>query len=146
MRGAASRSTAIARAAIDLSLKMDNWPAITTTEYVAYTAANLRLSGTLEALKLGGKVEVLWGVIKPDTGVPRHRRRVKPDNTIEVVYDGVAPPPPPPAPPSPFANVFGNLAIDVVAQIHRNTWIKVCRLVGRTRRQSSRRKKTRADR
>jgi translocation and assembly module TamB len=110
--------------AIDLSLKMNNWPAVQTSEYLAYTAANIRINGNLEALKLGGKVEVLWGVFKPeltflgtDTG--------KEDATVQVVYNGVAPPPPPPAPPSPFANVYQNLAINLIAQIHRNTWIKV---------------------
>lgn len=111
-------------AAIDMSLKMSNWPAITTSEYVAYTAANLRLNGTLEAPKLGGKVEVLWGVAKPDLAF-LNSDAIKEDHTIQIVYDGVAPPPPPPAPPSPFTNVFRNLAIDLLAQIHRDTWIKV---------------------
>ncbi len=59
--------------AIDLSLKMNNWPAVQTSEYLAYTAANIRLNGNLEALKLGGKVEVLWGVFKPELDVSRHR-------------------------------------------------------------------------
>jgi translocation and assembly module TamB len=111
--------------AIDVSLKMDKWPAINTPEYVAYTAANLRLSGALEAAKLGGKVEVLWGVIKPDLAFLNSSDSIKPDNTIEVVYNGVAPPPPPPVPPSPLADVVGNLAIDLIAQIHRDTWVKV---------------------
>ncbi len=110
--------------AMDISLKMDNWPAINTTEYVAYTAANLRLNGTLETPTLGGKVEVLWGVLKPDLTF-LNTDAIKEDHTIEVVYDGVAPPPPPPVPPSPFADVFRNLAIDVIAQIHRDTWLKV---------------------
>ena len=110
--------------AMDISLKMDNWPAINTVEYVAYTAANLRLNGTLETPTLGGKVEVLWGVLKPDLTF-LNTDAIKEDRTIEVVYDGVAPPPPPPAPPSPFASLFKNLAIDVLAQIHRNTWLKV---------------------
>jgi autotransporter translocation and assembly factor TamB len=111
-------------AAIDMNLKMDNWPAINTTEYVAYTAANLRLNGTPEAPKLGGKVEILWGVLKPDLEF-LNSDSVKVDPTIEIVYNGVAPPPPPPAPPSPFANLFRNLAIDLIAQIDRDTWIKL---------------------
>ncbi len=110
--------------AIDLSLKMDNWPAINTPEYVAYTAANIRLSGTPEAPKLGGKLEVLWGVLKPDLAF-LGSDTVKQDHTIEVVYDGVAPPLPPPSPPSPFASFSGSLAIDLIAQIHRDTWVKV---------------------
>ncbi len=110
--------------AIDISLKMSNWPAITTTEYVAYTAANLRLDGTLEAPKLGGKVEVLWGVAKPDLAF-LNSDAIKQDHTIQIVYDGVAPPPPPPVPPSPFAQLFRNLEVDITAQIHRDTWIKV---------------------
>jgi translocation and assembly module TamB len=110
--------------AADISLKMTNWPAITTSEYLAYTAANIRLAGPLDALKLGGKVEVLWGVIKPELTFLGNET-VKQDPTVEVVYNGVAPPPPPPVPPSPYANVFSNLAIDVVAQVHRNTWVKV---------------------
>ena len=91
--------------AMDVVLEMQNWPAINTTEYLAYTAANLRLDGTLEAPKLGGKLEVLWGVFKPDLAF-LNSDSLKEDHTIEVVYDGVAPPPPPPAPPSPFANLF----------------------------------------
>jgi autotransporter translocation and assembly factor TamB len=110
--------------AMDVSLKMNNWPAITTTQYVAYTAANLRLTGPLEAPALGGKVEVLWGVLKPELAF-LGTDSIKDDHTIEVVYDGVAPPPPPPSPPSPLADLFRNLAIDVVAQIHRDTWVKV---------------------
>ena len=110
--------------AVEVSLKMDNWPAINTTEYVAYTAADLRLGGPLEAPKLGGKVEVLWGVLKPDLTF-LNSEAIKEDRTIEVVYDGVAPPPLPPAPPSPFAMLFQDLTIDLVAQIHRDTWIKV---------------------
>jgi autotransporter translocation and assembly factor TamB len=110
--------------AVDVSLKMDKWPAINTPEYVAYTAADLHLSGTPEAPKLGGKVELLWGVLKPDLAF-LGGDTVKEDRTIEVVYDGVAPPPPPPAPPSPFANLFQNLAIDLIAQVHRDTWVKV---------------------
>jgi translocation and assembly module TamB len=103
---------------------MSNWPAINTTEYVAYTAANIRLRGTPEEPKLGGKVEVLWGVLKPDLEF-LGSDTLKPDRTIEVVYDGVAPPPPPPTPPSPLANLSRNLAIDLIAQIHRDTWLKV---------------------
>jgi translocation and assembly module TamB len=109
---------------VDMSLKMTKWPAVNTTEYVADTAANIRLTGALDALKLGGKVEVLWGIIKPDLAFLGNDT-VKQDSTIEVVYNGVAPPPPPPTPPSPFANVFTDLAIDVTAQIHRDTWVKV---------------------
>jgi autotransporter translocation and assembly factor TamB len=111
-------------AAIDVSLKMDKWPAINTPEYVAYTAANFHLRGTLEAPALGGNVEVLWGVFKPELAI-LGSDTIKPDHTIEVVYDGVAPPPLPASPPSPFANLFRNLAIDLVAQIHRDTWVKV---------------------
>ena len=108
----------------DVSLKMTKWPAINTPEYIAATAANLRLSGPLDALKLGGKVEVLWGVIKPELTFLGNDT-VKEDKTIQVVYDGVAPPPPPPVPPSPFANALKSLAIDLVAQIDRDTWVKV---------------------
>ena len=110
--------------AMDVVLEMQNWPAINTTEYLAYTAANLRLDGTLEAPKLGGKLEVLWGVFKPDLAF-LNSDSLKEDHTIEVVYDGVAPPPPPPAPPSPFAHLFRDLAIDLIAQVHRDTWLKV---------------------
>lgn len=110
--------------AVDVILKMDKWPAITTAEYLAYTAADLRLTGTPEAPKLGGKFEVLWGVLKPDLSF-LSSNDLKQDHTIEVVYDGVAPPPPPPKAPSPFAHLFDKLAINVVAQIHRDTWLKV---------------------
>jgi translocation and assembly module TamB len=50
---------------------------------------------------------------------------VKPDNTVEVIYDGIAPPPLPPSPPPLGANLYQNLAIDLNAEIHRNTWVKV---------------------
>jgi translocation and assembly module TamB len=110
--------------AIDVSLKMDKWPAINTPEYVAYTAANIRLSGPLQSPKLSGKVEVLWGVLKPELAF-LGSDTIKEDHTVQVVYDGVAPPPPPPAPPSPYANISQNFAIDLIAEIHRNTWVKV---------------------
>ena len=109
---------------IDVSLKMENWPAMNTSEYLVYTAANIRLNGPMEALKLGGKVGVLWGVIKPELNF-LGSETVKQDGTIQVVYNGVAPPPPPPAPPLPFANVYQNLTINLTAEIHRNTWVKV---------------------
>jgi hypothetical protein len=111
--------------AIELRLKMDNWPAIATPEYLAYTAANIRLSGTPEAAKLAGKVEVLWGVLKPELAFLGTSDTVKPDNTVEVIYDGVVPPAPPLSAPPPGANLYQNLAIDLIAEIHRNTWVKV---------------------
>ncbi|HVN29193.1 MAG TPA: translocation/assembly module TamB domain-containing protein, partial [Candidatus Binataceae bacterium] len=110
--------------AVDVRFKMTKWPAIKTSEYDLTTAANLRLGGPPEALALSGKVEVLWGVIKPELTFLSNDT-VKRDSTIEVVYNGVAPPPPPPAPPSPFANVFSGLAMEITAQIHRDTWVKV---------------------
>jgi autotransporter translocation and assembly factor TamB len=110
--------------AVDVRLKMDNWPAIETSQYIAYTAADIRVSGTPDAAKLDGKVEVLWGVIKPELAF-LGADTVKPDGTVQVVYDGEAPPPAPKGPPPFAANLFQNMAINLIAEIHRNTWVKV---------------------
>lgn len=110
--------------AIDLRLRMRNWPAIKTSEYLVYTAADINLNGTPQATRLGGNAEVLWGVIKPEISFLSNDT-IKPDNTIQVVYNGQAPPPPPKQPPPPGANLFNNLAINMTVQIHRNTWVKV---------------------
>ena len=109
--------------AIDLRLQMREWPAIKTAEYLVYTAADVNLRGTPQAAQLGGKVDVLWGVIKPEISFLSNDR-LKPDRTIQVVYNGVVPPPPPKAPPPPGANLFRNLAINLMVEIHRNTWVK----------------------
>jgi autotransporter translocation and assembly factor TamB len=110
--------------AVDLRLKMRSWPAIKTSQYLINTAADVTLKGTPQAAKLGGKVDVLWGVIKPEISFLSNDT-VKPDHTIQVVYNGVAPPPPPKAPPPPGANLFKNLAINMMVEIHRDTWVKV---------------------
>jgi autotransporter translocation and assembly factor TamB len=111
---------------LDMRVALDHWPAIATHEYKATMAAQVNATGPLTAMHVGGNVEVLYGVFRPDLSVTGSEPR--PDKTIVVVHQWSANPQPPPSPPpqpvGASVPTYRNLAIDMDVVIDRNTWIK----------------------
>jgi translocation and assembly module TamB len=124
---------------LDLTLTMDNWPAIQTYRYMATIGTQLHLTGLATAPVLAGQLDVLNATIRPDLDF-LGQQPIPKDETIAVVNDAdaapgtgtasssgssAAPPSaqtPPPAPASP--SLFDAAAVDLAVVIHRNTWIK----------------------
>jgi len=104
---------------------LDQWPAIATHEYTAMIAARLSATGPLSAMQVGGRIEVLQGVVRPNlslTGSAPH-----PDETLTVVHYWGQPPPVlrSQAPSTTGASpTYRSLALDMELVINRNTWIK----------------------
>jgi len=112
---------------IGVHVTLDQWPAIATHEYAATISERIDLEGPLAAMRLGGKIDVLYGVFRPDLSMTGSAPR--PDRTIVVVKRWTAEsprqPPPPPVRRRPSATfILHNLAIDLDVVVHRNTWIK----------------------
>jgi len=110
---------------LDARIALDRWPAIATHEYNATIQARIDAAGPLTGINVGGRVEVLYGVFRPDLSVTGSAPR--PDETITVVHQWSRNPrQAPPPPPGAAANAAGNpnLSIDMDVVIDRNTWIK----------------------
>jgi autotransporter translocation and assembly factor TamB len=110
---------------VDVRVALDQWPAIATHEYKATIAARLNAVGPMTAMRAGGKIEVLYGIFRPDLSVTGSAPR--PDQTLTVVHRwSENPQNPRPPPPSVAATgpTFRNLTIDMDIVIDRNTWIK----------------------
>ncbi len=111
---------------LDLRLAVDRWPAIATSRYRSDLSGEIFCRGTAASPDVTGKIEVLWGVLRPDldflTKAPSKR-----DPTIHVVSATAAEPSTseehPAPPPSAGSDTYKNLALDVTLIIHRNTWI-----------------------
>jgi translocation and assembly module TamB len=128
----------------NLTISLENWPAIHNREYKAKLSGQIMCVGELASPKITGHVQVVEAVARPDigflTGAPP-----PPDSTIVLVS---APKPPPPAPPSedecpalrvPLAqpkepshappttakvNEARGLSLDLAVNLRRNIWIK----------------------
>jgi autotransporter translocation and assembly factor TamB len=110
---------------LDVRITLDKWPAIDTHEYKATIASDIETTGPLTAMHVGGNIEVLYGVFRPDLSVTGSAPHA--DKTIVVVNQwGVNPqPPPPPVEPAVAPGpTYRNIAIDMTVVIDRNTWIK----------------------
>jgi len=112
---------------LNVHVALDQWPAIATHEYSATINERIDVIGTLAAIRIGGTIDVLHGVFRPDLSMTGSAPR--PDQTIVVVKQWTAENPR--QPPSPPANTqaangpgLDNLAIDLDVAIHRDTWIK----------------------
>ncbi|HSD10835.1 MAG TPA: translocation/assembly module TamB domain-containing protein [Candidatus Binatia bacterium] len=111
---------------LDVRLAVDRWPAIATSRYRSDLSGEIFCRGTAASPDVTGKIEVLWGVLRPDldflTKAPSKR-----DPTIRVVSATATEPStsaePPQAPPAVGSDAYKNLALDVTLLIHRNTWI-----------------------
>ena len=116
---------------LDLRLALDRWPAIATHRYRSDMSGEIHCRGTMAAPDVSGKMEVLWGIFRPDlaflTKAPTKR-----DPTIQLVSTtpaqneaAAATAPPPESPPAAEkqGTIYDNLTTDVTVVIHRNTWI-----------------------
>jgi autotransporter translocation and assembly factor TamB len=110
---------------VDLRVALDQWPAIATHQYNATMAARIDASGPAAAIRAAGRVELLYGIFRPDLSVTGSAPR--PDDTITVVHrwsENPQLPPPPPPSSTPAGPIFKNLAIEMDVVVDRNTWIK----------------------
>src|SRR5208337_4589785 len=106
-------------------LALDQWPAIATHEYNATIAANIDVAGSPTAVNIGGQINVLYGVFRPDLSVTGSAPR--PDETVTVVHRWSEAPPQQPSVaqvPKGAVPLPPNLPIDLHIRIDRNTWIK----------------------
>ena len=51
---------------LDLRLALDRWPAIATHRYRSDMSGEIHCRGTMAAPDVSGKMEVLWGIFRPD--------------------------------------------------------------------------------
>ena len=119
---------------LDVTLTLEQWPAINTQQYAATLGGHLVADGTLSHPRLQGQLEVLNGLIQPDIAFLSATSNLSPDETIEVIKPGQRPAQPinagangerlAPAVASPQPSTFNNLAMKVEVTIHRNTWIR----------------------
>ncbi len=111
---------------LDLHVQAEKWPAIQTAEFHATSDARINLTGTMEAPSITGRVEVLYGVMRPDISVTGSKPRL--DRTIVIVRKWQAlpahAPPPPPSQPSEVGPLPPALAMNIEVVIDRNTWVK----------------------
>jgi translocation and assembly module TamB len=109
---------------LNLRVALDQWPAIATHQYNATIAAHFDATGTPAALDVGGQIEVLYGVFRPDLSVAGGAPR--PDQTVTVVqrWSEIPHQPPPAAQIAAAGPLPDNLALDLRVVVDRNTWIK----------------------
>ena len=112
---------------MDLKVTFDKWPAIKTANYEATIAGVIVCSGPVNALQLRGRTEVLYGVIRPELEL-LEAESLEPDHTIKVARSWK---PPAQSPDQQRNNTsasstpeFNNIAMNLDAIIHRDTWIK----------------------
>jgi autotransporter translocation and assembly factor TamB len=112
---------------LNIHIALDQWPAIATHEYKATVSERIEVTGPLAALLLSGKINVLYGVFRPDLTMTGSAPRA--DKTIVVVQRWTVGNPRRAAsrPLHPNATSLPtpqNLAIDLDVLIQRDTWIK----------------------
>jgi len=113
---------------IDVSLRLDEWPAIDTSQSRATLAADLRADGTVSAPAVRGRVDVLRASLRPDLGF-LGRQSLTRDPTIIVVGrpDAAADTLVSRAPVAGLngpPDIYKNLLIDVTVGIARNSWVR----------------------
>ena len=112
---------------LNIHIALEQWPAIATHEYNAIIGERIDVTGPLAAMRIGGRIDVLNGVFRPDLSMTGSAPR--PDQTIVVVNRWTTgnlrqPPSPPANAQAPNGPTFDNLAINLDVVIHRDTWIK----------------------
>lgn len=112
---------------IDVSLRLDEWPAIDTQRYKATVAAELRANGAVTAPAVRGRIDVVRASLRPDLAV-LSRQSLRRDSTITVVGPSQAATAAP-APSSEEGEVtepdfVKDLLIDVNLGIGRNSWVR----------------------
>ena len=120
--------------AINASLQIHQWPAIATQHYNAKINGTIHASGTPDAPRIEGEIDVVDTTIHPDLDFLNGSSVPPPDNTIVVIRPGEKISSADNAPPSLTPGIssgehtdsqtFKNLTIDVKINIHRDTWIR----------------------
>jgi translocation and assembly module TamB len=127
--------------AIGLRLNLHNWPAISTRRYQATIDADLNASGSADAPKLSGVVQVVNATIHPDLAFLTNTGPLAPDPTITVIRAGQTLPdfaatgPPLETNTAPsqsdtipaaitLSESLDRIAVDIKIAIHRDTWIR----------------------
>ena len=110
----------------NLSITLEQWPAIATAEYQATIAGQIKCSGPANALRVVARTEVLDGIFRPPLSLLQ-ARSLEPDKTIKVSESWSMP-----AQESnkrrehsgSFAtSALPNATFDLETSIHRDTWI-----------------------
>jgi translocation and assembly module TamB len=120
--------------AINVSLQIHQWPAIATQQYNAKINGEIQASGTPDAPRIQGQIDVVDTTIHPDLDFLSGSSAPPPDDTILVIRPGEKISPASGSTPSRTPRVssgqhannqtFKNLAINLKVNIHRNTWIR----------------------
>jgi autotransporter translocation and assembly factor TamB len=120
--------------AIKISLRIHQWPIITTRQYNAKINGEIDASGTPHAPRIEGELDAVDTTIHPDLDFLSGSSAPPPDDTIVVIRAGekIAPASGPNSSHTPGISsgprannqIFNNLAINLKVNIHRNTWIR----------------------
>lgn len=126
LRGRGSISLNGPEHSTNLSITLEQWPAIATAEYQATIAGQVKCSGPTNALRVVARTEVLDGMFRPPLSLLQ-ARSLEPDKTIKVSESWSAPAQEGDKPrehAGSYANsVLPNATLDLETSIHRNTWI-----------------------
>ena len=120
--------------AINAALQIHQWPAIATQQYNAKINGEIHASGTPDAPRIQGEIDVVDTTIHPDLDFLSGSSVLPPDNTIVVIQPGenISPVSAEALPRTPEVSSgqpanhqpLKNLAINVKVNIHRNTWVR----------------------
>ena len=121
--------------ALNATLQIHRWPAIATPQYNATMNGEIHASGTPDAPRIQGEIDVVDTTIHPDLDFLSGSSVPPPDNTIVVLQPGgkkISPASGEASSSSPEVSsgqhatnqTFKNLAINLKVTIHRNTWIR----------------------
>ena len=120
--------------AINAALQIHRWPAIATQQYNATINGKVQASGTPDAPRIQGEIDVVDTTIHPDLDFLSGSSVSAPDNTIVVIQSGgkkISPASDEASSRSPEVSsgqhatnqTFKNLAVNLKVNIQRNTWI-----------------------
>jgi autotransporter translocation and assembly factor TamB len=114
-----------------LALQFSRGPAINTSRYKASADGTVSATGTLDAPRVKGKIEIRDATIRPDLAFLSGTSKLTPDDTIEVIRPEdearrAQPLPQLSAAKSGASSVpsFNELDLNVAISIHRNSWIR----------------------
>jgi autotransporter translocation and assembly factor TamB len=120
--------------AINATLQIHQWPAIATPQYNATINGDIHVSGTPDAPRIQGEIDVVDTTIHPDLDFLSGSSAPPPDNTIVVIHPGekISPAGRATSSGTPGTSsdqhasnqTFNNLSIDLKVDIYRNTWIR----------------------
>jgi len=111
------------------SLAARHWPAIQTRRYQAHIGGNLELTGSLNAPRLAGRIDITEGNLRPDLAfLSKSSTPIKRDETITIVRrDGTPRPEPAKKQGKNSLNdsdLFKRLALDMEVHVPRNVWVR----------------------